>query len=307
MKIDIIPFVLYSNCKINAQSRLARARRLSFFRAARRDCPHLYNYCDKRGNLPMIKPILKPFTCMDLRQIADSGQCFRMTELSDVPGRFSVISQERYLEIEQLECDWKQTDETRFEAKTFAFYCKEEELSFWERYFDLDQDYEAYISSVRKRDSYLQHAAQAGSGIRILNQDPWEMILTQTFEVYGCADCSGCEHKAKCLYKYDAEKHSDRNKVMKINERWEELKEETNENIQSEEGILKRQTRSIQTEGHFGDIKENENFRRFHYRSKEKVYKEFMLYAIGRNIMKYHRFLHHEIEKYEGKKEQKTA
>ena len=64
---------------------------------------------------------------------------------------------------------------------------------------------------------------------------------------------------------------------MKINERWEELKEETNENIQSEEGILKRQTRSIQTEGHFGDIKENENFRRFHYRSKEKVYKELLL------------------------------
>ena len=28
---------------------------------------------------------------------------------------------------------------------------------------------------------------------------------TQTFEVYGCANCSGCEHKAKCLYKYDAE------------------------------------------------------------------------------------------------------
>ena len=25
---------------------------------------------------------------------------------------------------------------------------------------------------------------------------------TQTFEVYGCADCSGCEHKARCLYKY---------------------------------------------------------------------------------------------------------
>ena len=32
-----------------------------------------------------------------------------------------------------------------------------------------------------------------------------------------------------------------------------------------------------------------------------------MLYAIGRNIMKYHRFLHHEIWKYEGKKEQKAA
>ena len=102
-------------------------------------------------------------------------------------------------------------------------------------------------------------------------------------------------------------KNPDRNKVMKINERWEELREESNANIQSEEGVLKRQTRSIQTEGHFGDIKENENFRRFNYRSKEKVYKEFMLYAIGRNIMKYHRFLQHEIDKYEGKKEQKAA
>ena len=49
-------------------------------------------------------------------------------------------------------------------------------------------------------------------------------------------------------------------------------------------GILNRQIRSIQTEGHFGDIKENEKFRRFNYRSAEKVYKEFMLYAIGRNI-----------------------
>ena len=61
------------------------------------------------------------------------------------------------------------------------------------------------------------------------------------------------------------------------------------------------------TEGHFGDIKENEDFQRFNYQSAEKVYKEFMLNGISRNIMKYHRFLHHEIEKYEGKKEQKAA
>ena len=50
---------------------------------------------------------------------------------------------------------------------------------------------------------------------------------------------------------------------MKINEQWEELREKSHANIQSERGILKRQTRSSQTEGHFGDIKENENFRRF--------------------------------------------
>lgn len=42
--------------------------------------------------------------------------------------------------------------------------------------------------------------------------------------------------------------------------------------------------RSIQTEGHFGDLKENEVFRRFNYRTTEKVYKEFMLYTMGRDF-----------------------
>ena len=130
---------------------------------------------------------------------------------------------------------------------------------------------------------------------------------SQTFEVYGCADCGGCKHKEKCLYKYNADKDQDKNKVMKINERWEELQAESHANIQSRKGIINRQTRSIQTEGHFGDIKENEKFRKFNYRKEEKVYKEFMLYAIGRNINKYHRFLHGKLKKFEGKIDEKTA
>ena len=130
---------------------------------------------------------------------------------------------------------------------------------------------------------------------------------TQTFEVYECADCSGCEHKAKCLYKYNPDKDADKNKIMKINEQWEELKAASHANIESEKGILNRQIRSIQTEGHFGDIKENENFRRFNYRSSDKVYKEFMLYAIGRNVNKYHRFIHEQLQKFEGKQVQNIA
>lgn len=60
-------------------------------------------------------------------------------------------------------------------------------------------------------------------------------------------------------------KNQEKNKAMKINERWEDLKEEAHANNQSEKGILNRQIRSVQTEGHFGDIKENEDFRRFNY------------------------------------------
>ena len=131
---------------------------------------------------------------------------------------------------------------------------------------------------------------------------------TQTVEVYGCADCSGCEHRSKCPLQIQCGKNPDRNKVMKINERWEELKEESNANIQSEEGILKRQTRSIQTEGALWEIsKRTRTSAVFITVQRKKCIKEFMLYAIGRNILKYHRFLHHEIEKYEGKKEQKAA
>lgn len=130
---------------------------------------------------------------------------------------------------------------------------------------------------------------------------------TRIVEVYGCDDCSGCEHKARCLYKYDAKRDADKNKVMKINENWEDLKSESQANIESEKGILNREIRSIQTEGHFGDIKENDQFRRFNHRSSEKVYKEFMLYAMGRNINKYHRFLAGTLKKYEGKTEQAVA
>ena len=170
---------------------------------------------------------------------------------------------------------------------------------------DIGTYYNMTCAVFEDEHSYICHD---GRELRHIRTETKEMDgYTQTLEVYGCADCGGCEHKAKCLYKYNAEKNPDRNKVMKINEQWEERKEKSNANIQSEEGILKRKIRSIQTEGHFGDIKENEGFRRFNYRSEKKVYKEFMLYAIGRNIMKYHRFLQHEIEKYEGKEEQETA
>lgn len=131
--------------------------------------------------------------------------------------------------------------------------------------------------------------------------------FAREFEVYACDDCSGCTHKAKCLYRYDEVRDAHKNKRMKVNVLWEDLKAESNANIQSEKGILNRQIRSIQTEGHFGDTKENQKFRRFNYRSQEKVTKEFMLHVIGKNVNKYHRFLHETIQKFEGNADQKAA
>ena len=170
---------------------------------------------------------------------------------------------------------------------------------------DIGKYYNMKTTVFEDEQVYICHD---GRELRHINTEKKEQDgYTQTYEVYGCSDCSGCEHKSKCLYKYNPDKDIDKNKVMKINEVWEELREKSHANIQSEKGILKRQIRSIQTEGHFGDIKENEDFRRFNYRTSDKVYKEFMLFAIGRNINKYHRFLYAKLKKFEGKLQEKTA
>jgi hypothetical protein len=94
---------------------------------------------------------------------------------------------------------------------------------------------------------------------------------------------------------------------MKINETWDKLCTDSLGNILSEQGILNRRIRSVQTEGHFGDIKENENFDRFNYRSADKVSREFKLYVIGRNMNKYHRFTYGLIKEFEGKTGKKAA
>ena len=125
-----------------------------------------------------------------------------------------------------------------------------------------------------------------------------------THQVYSCKDCSNCELKPKCLYKYNENKHRAKNKVIKVNECWDSLKENSHNNIHSDKGILNRQIRSIQTEGFFGDMKANNDFRQFNHRSQDKVLKEFMLFAFGKNIDKYHKFITGKIKRFEGKIDQ---
>ena len=100
----------------------------------------------------------------DIRQICDSGQCFRMAQVKE--NTYSVIAADRYLEIEQ-------------NGKECTFSCGEEEFEeFWRSYFDLDCDYSGYIESVNPNDKYLMNAVQFGMGIRILHQELWEMTVS---------------------------------------------------------------------------------------------------------------------------------
>ena len=227
--------------------------------------------------IPVLEKHQKAFGSVLEEVAADSGYCSEKNLL--------------YLKEKGIESYIKLQDHEKRKTRAYAE--------------DISKYYNMKVEVFEDEQFYICHDGRELRHIRTETKE--QNGYTQTFEVYGCADCSGCEHKARCLYKYNAEKDAEKNKVMKINEQWEELREKSHANIQSERGILKRQTRSIQTEGHFGDIKENENFRRFNYRSADKVYKEFMLYAIGRNINKYCRFLNEKLKKFEGKTTEKTA
>lgn len=102
---------------------------------------------------------------MDLSQIADSGQCFRWNRLNE--GVYEIIAFDRYLKIEQ-------------NGSVFNFSCNEDEWKeVWASYFDAGTDYAAIGKRIEgSGDNYLKEAYAHGSGIRILRQDLWEVIVS---------------------------------------------------------------------------------------------------------------------------------
>lgn len=102
----------------------------------------------------------------DIAKIAESGQCFRMTENED--GTYGLIYKGRYLEINY------HPDKAAYELE-----CDEDEYEkIWKDYFDMSFDYEGIESAVDSEDTFLVNAVKYGSGIRILRQDPWEMLVS---------------------------------------------------------------------------------------------------------------------------------
>lgn len=101
-----------------------------------------------------------------IQQIADSGQCFRMNRIGD--NRYGLIAFSRYIELTQID------------QNSIEISCTEEEFSqIWEDYFDLQYDYGQLTANLMKgKDEFLAKAAAYGRGIRILRQEPFEMLIS---------------------------------------------------------------------------------------------------------------------------------
>lgn len=102
---------------------------------------------------------------MNLHQIANSGQCFRWQQIND--NTYKIPAFGRELTISQ-------------DGDMFTLSCDENEWnSLWRNYFDLDTNYDEVENIIMEsNDEFLKSAYQFGSGIRILRQDLWEVIIS---------------------------------------------------------------------------------------------------------------------------------
>lgn len=101
---------------------------------------------------------------INLYDIANSGQCFRWKELS--PNEYAVVAFDKLLIIKQ-----DHGIELMSNAEDFSLT--------WRNYLDLDYDYESVLRVVQDPEDYfLRSASKFSSGIRILNQDPWECLIS---------------------------------------------------------------------------------------------------------------------------------
>ena len=100
----------------------------------------------------------------DLDKIIESGQCFRPQKLAD--GRYRFLSGGALLYLTPL-------GDGKYDA---AWHGSNRE--YWANYFDLGRNYAALRCSLAGQSSYLDKSLDFGQGIRILHQDPWEMLIT---------------------------------------------------------------------------------------------------------------------------------
>lgn len=102
----------------------------------------------------------------NIKQIADSGQCFRMNQTAH--NTHGLIAFNRYIELQQLEDD------------VIEISCSEKDYELiWKDYFDLEFDYGTIVDRlIDDPDDFLRKAASYGSGIRILRQDPFETLIS---------------------------------------------------------------------------------------------------------------------------------
>ena len=100
-----------------------------------------------------------------VKDIFDCGQCFRWDAQDD--GSYTGIFGNNVLNVKQEQ-----------NKITISGICDDDIKEVCDKYFDLDRDYEKIKEKLSQVDDFLKESIKYGEGIRILNQDLWEMIIS---------------------------------------------------------------------------------------------------------------------------------
>lgn len=109
--------------------------------------------------------VLENATSFELKDIFDCGQCFRWNEEPD--GSYTGVFKGNVLNVKKVGKDIQ-----------FKGICDGDIKEIVEDYFDLNRDYEKIKETLSRIDENMKNSVNYGSGIRILNQDLWETIIS---------------------------------------------------------------------------------------------------------------------------------
>ena len=108
---------------------------------------------------------IKQDDSFNLKHIFECGQCFRWNKEED--GSYTGVFKNSVLNVKAENGNI-----------IFKGICNGNIKDIVIDYFDLDTDYGKIKEELKKVDKYLEESINFGSGIRILNQDLWEMLIS---------------------------------------------------------------------------------------------------------------------------------
>lgn len=103
----------------------------------------------------------------DLDHIFDCGQCFRWEKNPD--GSYTGTAHGKIVTM-----DYNKENK----CLTIHNATEEDFHNIWRNYLDLDRNYSEIKSLLKERDTVIAQAIDYGYGIRILNQEKWETLLS---------------------------------------------------------------------------------------------------------------------------------
>ncbi|NFM31733.1 DNA-3-methyladenine glycosylase 2 family protein [Clostridium botulinum] len=119
-----------------------------------------FNYIENYTNGIVIKDVRN----FELAHIFECGQCFRWYKTEE--GSYIGVAYGKVIEVEKANNDVILHNATEEDFK-----------NIWAEYFDLYRDY-SEIKHILSKDEILAKSVEFGHGIRLLKQDPFEIIVS---------------------------------------------------------------------------------------------------------------------------------